>query len=364
MEIVLLLARLILAGVFLVAGIAKLADRNGSASAIEGFGIPQRLANPLGTLLPIAEIAVAMLLLPAPTARWGAVGALALLLAFIGGIGVNLARGRQPDCHCFGQLHSEPAGWPTIARNSALAAVAAFLLIGGWNDAGASAVGWASTLDTFERAMVVAVLTLSVLVAIEGWGLGMVIRQNGRLLLRLDELRDGTASVTTPGINAGLPVGSPAPRFALPNLDGATETLSDLAALGRRVMLVFINPTCHACTELLPELGRWQREHATIMTIAVISRGDVAASRAKLEPHDIVHVLVEEASDVAQAYGLTGRPTAVIVRPDLTIGSTLGEKTDGIRRLVQDVTGAPEPTSPTHVVRGRTDIAAVMASTN
>ena len=36
--------------------------------------------------------------------------ALALLLAFVGGIVVNLARGTTPDCHCFGQLHSEPAG--------------------------------------------------------------------------------------------------------------------------------------------------------------------------------------------------------------------------------------------------------------
>ena len=80
MEIALLLARLALAGVFLVAGIAKLADRNGSSNAIAGFGMPQRLAGPLGAMLPIAEIAVATLLLPASTARWGAIGALALVM--------------------------------------------------------------------------------------------------------------------------------------------------------------------------------------------------------------------------------------------------------------------------------------------
>ena len=34
----------------------------------------------------------------------------ALLLAFVGGIAFNMARGNAPDCHCFGQLHSEPAG--------------------------------------------------------------------------------------------------------------------------------------------------------------------------------------------------------------------------------------------------------------
>jgi hypothetical protein len=36
---------------------------------------------------------------------------LALLVLFIVAIAVTLARGRKPDCHCFGQLHSKPIGW-------------------------------------------------------------------------------------------------------------------------------------------------------------------------------------------------------------------------------------------------------------
>ena len=43
-------------------------------------------------------------------------------------IGANLARGRKPECRCFGQLHSEPAGWNTLARNGVSAAVAGFVL--------------------------------------------------------------------------------------------------------------------------------------------------------------------------------------------------------------------------------------------
>lgn len=335
MEIALLLARLALAGVFLVAGIAKLADRNGSSNAIAGFGVPQRLAGPLGTMLPIAEIAVATLLLPASTARWGAIGALALLLAFITGIAWNLARGRQPDCHCFGQLHSEPAGWPTLVRNGILSALATFLLVRGWNDAGAGVLGWASDLGAFERSVVAVIAALAAVVAIEGWGLLQLMRQNGRLMLRLDEIQSDTTPQSQPKTNTELPVGSPAPPFALPGIDGGIVTLADLVTLGRKVVLVFVNPTCHACAEILPDIGRWQREHVSTMTIVVISRGDVEANRAKLEPHGITHVLVEETSDVAKAYGLNGRPTAVVVRPDLTIGSPLGEKADGIRRLVQ-----------------------------
>ena len=53
MGVVVLFARLLLAAVFLVAGIAKLADLAGSRQALRDFGVPARLANPFGVLLPL-----------------------------------------------------------------------------------------------------------------------------------------------------------------------------------------------------------------------------------------------------------------------------------------------------------------------
>lgn len=110
LDIALLIARLLLILIFAVAGASKLADRAGSRRAVTDFGLPTSLAAPLAILLPLAELAVAAALIPASTAWWGALGALALLLAFVAGISLNLARGNQPECHCFGQLHSAPAG--------------------------------------------------------------------------------------------------------------------------------------------------------------------------------------------------------------------------------------------------------------
>ena len=110
-----------------MAGVAKLADRAGSRRAVTDFGAPAVLAAPLGILVPLAELAVAALLIPSSTAPWGALGALSLLLLFVVGIAANLVRGRKPDCHCFGQLHSAPAGWSTLAHNGLLAAVAGFV---------------------------------------------------------------------------------------------------------------------------------------------------------------------------------------------------------------------------------------------
>src|SRR5829696_5215054 len=128
MEIALLVVRILLAGVFLVAGLAKLTDRAGSRQGLVDFGVPAALASPLGILLPLAELAVAAALIPTAAAWWGAIGALALLLLFVLGIAVNLARGRKPDCRCFGQLHSAPAGWSTLSRNGALGAVAGLIV--------------------------------------------------------------------------------------------------------------------------------------------------------------------------------------------------------------------------------------------
>ncbi len=151
MDLVLLLARLLLAVVFILAGLAKLADRAGSRKALLDFGVPAKFVAPFAVLLPLAELAVAVALIPTVSAWWGAIGALALLLLFVAVIGYNLAHGRTPDCHCFGQLHSTPAGWPTLMRNLLLAAFAGFIVGFGYANAGASITDWLSTLAIAQR---------------------------------------------------------------------------------------------------------------------------------------------------------------------------------------------------------------------
>jgi hypothetical protein len=215
MNIVLFAARLLLVGVFSLAGLAKLADRAGSRQALIDFGVPARLAAPLGLLLPLAELAVAAALVPVATAWWGALGALALLLLFLAGIGLSLARRRRPDCHCFGQLHSEPVGPATLARNAALAAVAAFVVWWGRDDLGPSVGGWLGTLSAAQVAVLLLGLVALGLLLLEGWFLLHLLRQQGRLLLRIEvlEARLGMVPVLSPNGSAavlpqGLPVGA------------------------------------------------------------------------------------------------------------------------------------------------------------
>src|SRR5262249_60565289 len=100
-------------------------------TAIAEFGLPARMATALGWLLAVSELGVALALVVPATAPAGAVGALGLLLVFSAVIGGNVARGRRPSCHCFGQLHSAPIGWWMVARNGLLASVAGFVAADG-----------------------------------------------------------------------------------------------------------------------------------------------------------------------------------------------------------------------------------------
>ena len=104
MDALIFLARLALALVFAIAGYTKLVDRPGTEKAVADFGVPLPFARPLTMVLPVAEFAVAFLLLFKTTAWWVSLSALALLLIFISAITYNLWKGRRPDCNCFGQL--------------------------------------------------------------------------------------------------------------------------------------------------------------------------------------------------------------------------------------------------------------------
>ena len=351
MAIALLIARLLLALVFVVAGLGKLADRQGSRQAAVDFGVPGALATPLAVLLPLAELAVATTLIPTTTAWWGGVGALSLLLLFGIGIGVNLARGRKPDCRCFGQLHSTPAGWSTLARNGVLAGIAGLLVWQGTSGVGVgpSVLNWLTNLSAAQALLLIGGLVLLGFLVAQWWFLVHLLRQNGRLLVRLEVLEarldtDGAVASRNGAQQqaAGLPVGSKAPDFSLSGLYGETLTLGSLRAPGKPVILLFTDPNCGPCTTLLPEIGRWQQEHAERLTISLISRGDPEENRFKSQEHGLRHVLLQEDWEVSDAYQARGTPTAVLVLSDGRIGSPVAGGTEGIRALLTRAVEAPD----------------------
>jgi peroxiredoxin/uncharacterized membrane protein YphA (DoxX/SURF4 family) len=345
MDGALLVIRLILAGVFALAGVTKLADLAGSRQAMRGFGVPERLASPLGVALPFAELAIAVLLLPVATAWWGALGGILLLASFTAGIAWNMAQGRAPECHCFGQVHSEPIGRPTLVRNGVLALLAAVIVAQGPAGAGASVTGWWSDLSGGERAgIAIATLALAVGVGL-AWLAFHLLQQNGRLLLRIEALEarlEEGGGLAQPG-TATPAIGSAAPDFRLPSLTGTDVSLADLRAAGRPVLLVFTNPGCGPCTALLPEVAAWQQEHAARLTVAVVSRGTAEANRAKIGDLSITPVLLQSASEISDRYSAKATPSAVLVGADGRVASTAALGAESIRSLVTMATTQPLP---------------------
>ncbi|MDR2896733.1 MAG: DoxX family membrane protein [Propionibacteriaceae bacterium] len=132
-----LLARLILGVVLIVAGLTKIGNLNGAASAAAAYHIlPYDLAQVVGMALPFAEIGLGLLLVIGLFTRLaGVLGAL-LMLAFIIAIASVWARGISIDCGCFGSggpldPAEAVAKYPwEIARDIALTACGVWLA--GW----------------------------------------------------------------------------------------------------------------------------------------------------------------------------------------------------------------------------------------
>jgi peroxiredoxin len=354
MDALLLAARLILAAVFVVSGVSKLFDLSGSQSAMRSFGVPERFTRAGGIALPITEIVIAVLLIPAATARWGALLGLILLAIFVAGISYSLTRGRKFDCHCFGQLTSSEIGPPTLIRNAALAVLAAFVTISGFanNDPGPGLTDVFRGLDTFEWVMLAIVVILVAALAAVGWLLVHLLGQNGRLLVRLDRIEAALADADIEiaeddeddeDEEEGLAFGAPAPAFSLSGLYGETMTLDSLRAADKPVLLIFTDPGCGPCNAMMGDVGKWQHDLAEKLTIAVISRGSLEDNRNKAKQHNLSHVLMQKDNEVADAFQTFGTPTAVLVRPDGTIGSAAAGGAQQIRTLVKQAAEGKVP---------------------
>jgi protein-disulfide isomerase len=123
-------ARLLLAGAWLWAGLAKIGDPAGAVRAVRAYRlVPEWLAQGIGYGLPFLELALAALLLAGLAVRVAAAVSAGVLLVFLTGIVSAAARGLQIECGCFGGGGELAAGQSAsytgdIVRDSALLLVA------------------------------------------------------------------------------------------------------------------------------------------------------------------------------------------------------------------------------------------------
>lgn len=359
MGTLLLALRLLLAAVFLLAGSTKLIDPRGWRAALRDFSVPSALLKPMMVLLPLAEISVAVALLPAALAWYGARGAFGLLILFMLAVVYAMVRGRKPDCHCFGQLHSSPVGSETLVRNAIFGAIAAWLSLRAPGSLGPGIVAWYNTLGE-EASKIALVFAGAAVFAF----FGLLLRSRPRPapveppIIEEQEpdedspdeppapkVRAPAAAPRTPtppvpeppakvALGIGLPVGTAAPEFELPGLSGEKRTLRSLRGHGKDVLLVFSSPFCKPCEPIPSNLVKWARGLEQIPNIVLISKGRPQDTTPKLKDFGTANVLLQRESEVAEMYDCISTPSAVLISTDGVIRSELATGGPAIKQLL------------------------------
>jgi peroxiredoxin len=155
-----------------------------------------------------------------------------------------------------------------------------------------------------------------VLVALAGWFLYQLLRQNGRILLRLEALEEQLAQLaaaSAPQAPQGLSPGSPAPAFELPDLAGKPVSLAQWR--GRRVLLIFFNPKCGFCEQMAADLAALRTDGAEGRPVPVlITTGDPQENARFMNQYGIrCPVLLQQKDEVSNRYETTGTPMGYLI---------------------------------------------------
>ena len=160
----------------------------------------------------------------------------------------------------------------------------------------------------------------------------------GRLLLQVEALETRLAEThEIPDedelLAAGLPVGSPAPDFALPDLDGTERPLEEWR--GRRLVLVFFDPDCRFSMELLPRLAALLAEPAPgSPAVVVVATGSHERIRALAAEHALsCTVLLQDVDEVNRLFVIPGTPVAYPVDEDGWIAGPLAVGPEAVLAL-------------------------------
>jgi peroxiredoxin len=210
--------------------------------------------------------------------------------------------------------------------------------------------------------IVLAGLALAWGVIVAGCWLGwQLLRQNGRLLLRLEELekRLDKLEFGEEEQPMGLQVGNEAPSFELPDLAGETRTLAQFR--GRPLLVIFFNPDCGFCKDLVPKLAALSPHPVPLplgggeggrslgeepLQLLIISTGDREANRQLVDERKLDYpVLLQKQSEVATAYQANGTPSGYLISEDGKIASQLAM---GAEPLLALANGGPQPQPRPH----------------
>jgi len=184
-----------------------------------------------------------------------------------------------------------------------------------------------------------AVIVLLVLILISSIGLWFVlyqvVKQQGRMLLRLDEIGQHINGAAVPEPQ-GLSVGTQFDSFALPDLTGQTITLEQFR--GKRVLLVNWSPQCGFCDLIAPDLAQLQTDfQKRNVELILVSSSDAEANRKLAEEHGLkCPILLLKESESLEAFQNVGTPSAYLLDEDGRVARSLSVGANDVPDLVRE----------------------------
>ena len=196
---------------------------------------------------------------------------------------------------------------------------------------------------------------LLLLILVSVWiGFYQLVKQYGRLLLRLDQLERQGASVTA-GIQAedaseeadpaGLPIGTAFPSFGFPDLNGKMVALEDFR--GTQLLLVHWNFECGFCELIAPELARLEASfERRNIRLALLAYGDAESSREQAAEHGLkCPILLMKDGETPGPFEQYGTPAAYWLDEQGKVASPLASGSDRVRWLARKLAGLGDSAS-------------------
>jgi len=326
-----------LAVIFVVAALTKLRDHAGTKKAAVSFGVPTTLSGAFAILLPLVELSAAILLLTVTTSWFGAVAITVLLGIFSVAIAVQLLKGAEPDCHCFGQLGSEKIGLSSLIRNALFIAPAAYLVARG-------SLGQGTEIWRLD--------TQSVLVMLGSGGIGLILVALGmlqRILTKQDDLakRIDALELVSPVAEVerenaghphdGLPIGAMLPEFELKDTDGETVSTTSLYGNGKGALLLFVSPTCAPCKTLVPKFREWAHELSDKLNLYLITSGAADENIKKFGDLPSSPLLLQNKREFADAVNAKWTPSALYINAKGRVAGHISAGDTAVAELVERI---------------------------
>src|SRR5262249_21787746 len=163
------------------------------------------------------------------------------------------------------------------------------------------------------------------LITVGTWLAYQLVRQNGRILLQLESIEKqiGPRARAKPRDAGGLPLGTIAPDFELPDLTGVRRKLSEFR--GQNVLLIFFNPQCGCCRKMAAILSALPADRGDHLPVpVVITTGDAEENRMLVERVGMrCLVLLQQQMEVASQYRAQGTPMGYRIDSEGRIASEL-----------------------------------------